>query len=104
MTLGVTLLPLAVWDHFGRHFGAQKLHFFGVFWGRFLDQFLNSVWTTFGAILGAILGPDRPKKAPKWAQEGHQELERPQKPAFAKTLKIVKFLRFLGSKGLPKEP
>ena len=38
--------------------------------GRFLDHFLDHFLTFLGAILGTILGPDRPKKGPRWDQEG----------------------------------
>jgi hypothetical protein len=68
-----------------------------------LDHFLSTFWTTFGAILGTILGPDRPKKGPRWAQEGHQELERPKILHLQKPSKTIGFSRFLGSRGLPRE-
>ena len=67
-----------VGDLFGVHFGAQNWTCWGHFWAHFLEQFLSIFWTTFGAILGTILGPDRPKKGRRWAQEGHQELQRPK--------------------------
>ena len=67
---------------FELNFGAilgPKTGIFGVnFLVYLLDQFLSTFWTTFGAILGTILGPDRPKKGPRWAQEGYQELQRPK--------------------------
>ena len=68
-----------------------------------MDQFWSTFWTTFGAILGTILGPDRPKKGPRWAQEGHQELERPKILHLQKPSKTIGFSRFLGSRGLPRE-
>ena len=49
-----------------------------------------------------ILGPDLPKKQPRWAQEGHQELQN-QKTAFSKPLKNHQFFNILGSKDLPRE-
>ena len=68
------IFELSFWGHFG----AQNWHFWGYVWVHFLDQFLSTFWTTFGAILGTILGPDRPKKERRWAQECHQELQRPK--------------------------
>ena len=64
--------------HFGVHFGVQSWPFWGDFGVHFLNQFLSTFWNTFGAILGTILGPDRAKKGRRWAQEGHQELQRPK--------------------------
>ena len=63
---------------FWGHLGAQNLHFWGYFCVHLLDQFLNIFWTTFGSIFGTILGPNRPKNGRRWAQEGHQELQRPK--------------------------
>ena len=37
------------------------------------------------------MGPDRPKKAPKWAQEGHQDLARPKKTVFAKMSSLARW-------------
>ena len=68
-----------------------------------MDQILSTFWTTFGAISGTILGPDRPKKGRRWAQEGHQELQRPKILHLQKPKKDISFLRFLGSRGLPRE-
>ena len=70
-------------------------HFFGPIFDHFSDHF----WGHFGDHFGTI----RPKKERRWAQAGHQELQRPQIPAFAKTLKNNCFLMFLGSRGLPRE-
>ena len=74
--LGLWLL-IAILAHFGVHFGAQNWLNFHIFGGHFLDQFLDHFWATLGAILEAIWGPDRPKKGPRWAQESHEELQRP---------------------------
>ena len=55
---------------------------------------MSTFWTTFGAILGTILGPDRAKKGPRWAQEGHQELQRPKKLHFQKVVFALDCLHF----------
>ena len=48
-----------------------------------LDKFSNNWWTNFGPVLDQI-GPSRGQR---WAQEGHQELQRP------KELHLHKFKR-----------
>ena len=95
---------IAVWLDFGDYFGAQNWPIFGNFRNHFLDQILIFFSIIFGAILGTILGPDRHRKTPRWDQEGHQELQRPKKLYLQKLSKLFSFLRFLGSKGLPREP
>ena len=102
--LGAKTILSPFWGHFGAHFGGQnwlKNHIFG---GRFWDHFLDHFLTILGAILGTILGPDRPKKGARRAQEGHQEPQRPEKIHFQKPSKTFSFFRFLGSRGLPREP
>ena len=69
-------------DDFGTisgSFRGSKFDFcFGNFGGHFWDKFLATFSTNFGAVLGSILVPDRPRRGPRWAQEGHQELQRPK--------------------------
>ena len=60
-------------------------HMLGPVLEPFLDQALGAVFYQNG---------------PRWAQEGHQELQR----AFSKTLKNLEFLHVFGSRGLPREP
>ena len=84
--------------HAVAHFGAYSEGILWPFWGPFWGPF----WDYFEVILGPILGPDRPKKGPKAAQEGHQELERPKKAAFSKTLKKHLFFQVFGVQRPPK--
>ena len=51
-------------------------------------------------ILDQAFGAVFNQNGPRWAQEGHQELQR----AFSKTLKNLQFLHVFGSRGLPREP
>ena len=88
--------------HFGSHFGVQNLHFSGILWDYFFEHFLAICHTTFGHILGSILGTDRPKKGPRCAQEGHQELPRTKKLNFQKTLKNICFFKVFEIQKLPK--
>ena len=97
------LCGLAILANFGAHFGAQnwlKIHFFG---GRFFDFFLDHFWTIWGAILGTVWGPDRPKRS----QNGTKRtIKSPKvlKTYFCKNLKKHMVSRFLGSRGILKEP
>ena len=95
---------LAILAKFGGHCGDQNSLIFGNCWGPVFDHVLVTCWAMFGPILGPILGVDRPKKGARWAQEGHQELQRAKKQHFQKPKKTLGFSMFLGSRGLPREP
>ena len=92
---------IAVLTHFGSHFGTPNSLFFR---GNYLDYFLIIFIMTFGPILGPMLGADRRKKGARGAQEGHHEFARPKKLHFQIPSKTYSFSRFLGSRGLPREP
>ena len=52
--------------------------------GSFLDLFVDHFWVLFEVIFGTFLGPNRAKKEPRWAQEGHEELQSTKKYHFQK--------------------
>ena len=76
----------------------------GHFWGHFLDHFLVTFWTTFGDHFGAHFRTRSAKEGARWAQEGHQELQRPTKLHFQKSGFRVGLSAFFRSWGLPREP
>ena len=79
------------------------MRIFQFFGGRFLDQLFDHFWATWGAILGSILGPDRPKKGPRWAQDSHSELQRPQNLHLQKPSKTSGFFNVFGVQGLLRQ-
>ena len=83
-------------------FGPILGQFWGPFWGQNWLQNGTKNGTTFGAILGAILGPDRAKKGPR---KRAIKSSKDPKSCICKNLKNSSvFFRFLGSKGLSREP
>ena len=52
--------------------------------------------------MGSILGPDRHRKAPRWDQEGHQELQRPKKLHLQQPSKPFSFFKVFGVQRPPK--
>ena len=94
-----------MWCQFWVPKWGPKIGTFGII---FEVIFWNTFWSPFGPLLGSVLGsiwaPDRPKKGARCAQEGHQELQRPKKLHFQKPQKTFSIFRFLGSRGLPREP
>ncbi len=58
---------------------------FGSIFRQICGQFLVYFWTT----LGARSGPRPAQEAPRWAPEGHQDLQSTEKPTFAKTIKNI---------------
>ena len=69
-----------------------------------MDHFLITFWTTFGPILGPILGPDRPKTAQDELKKAIKRFTEPKLCNSKNLEKTICFLRFLGSRGFPREP
>ena len=90
--------------HSGVHFGPKIGSFLVIFGVIFCTQF----WALFGLLLGWYRGfnlaPDRLRKASRWDQKGHRELQRPKKLQLQKHSKTICFSKFLGSRGLPEKP
>ena len=49
-----------------------------------MDHFLDHFWVISGAIFGTVLGPTRAKKEPRWAEDGHEELQSTKSIIFKK--------------------
>ena len=64
----------AILANFRLHFGAQNCSKTFPKIDYFLDRFWAPFWSTFGAFWGVRVGPGSAQEAPRWAQEGHQEL------------------------------
>ena len=82
----------------------QIWHLLVIFGVTFLDHFLVTFWTTFGDHFGAHFRTRSAKEGARWAQEGHQELQRPTKLHFQKSGFRVRLSAFFRSWGLPREP
>ena len=74
-----------------------SLNFWGSFWGQVFGQFLDNFGGSFGGHFGARSAQEGAKMSPREPLRTSNT----QKAAFAKTSKN---LRFLGSRGIPKEP
>ena len=84
-------------DHFGVLFGT----FFGIDFLIVFGRLLSNFWAPLRSILCPRSALGVPRQSPKSCQE-HQSNE---KLHFPKTLKFFcSFLRFLESRGLPREP
>ena len=81
------------WVQFWALFRGQILTIFAVFWGP-----------VFGPILGPLFGPWSGQGRNKRAPRGSSSAFKAQKAACQKVLKTEGFLRFLGSRGLPRGP
>ena len=78
-----------------------------IFWtilDDFVDHFLVTFWTPFGDHFGNHFRTRSAKERARWAQEGHQELQRPTKLHFQKSGFRVRLSAFFRSWGLPREP
>ena len=56
-----------------------------------------------GDLFGRLFGTRSAPEEPRWAQEGHQELQITAKLHLQKPLKTIGFSRFLGVQGLPRQ-
>ena len=72
--------------------------------GPFLDKFLNNFWFSFGRLLGARSGPRPAQEAPRWAPEGHQDLQSTENLHLQKLQKSYWFFKILGVQGRPRQP
>ena len=97
--------PKTILSPFWDHFGAQNWHFsgsflrscFGPVFGHFLDQF----WSHFRDHFGTRSAQEGAKMSPKRSIRSFKDPKR----CICKNLKKqLFFLRFLGSRGLPREP
>ena len=69
---------------------------------------------TFGVILGASLGRESAQEAPRWAQEGHEELHKrspraarsmaPMAPIHIGAIRVHDFIYFLQTLSAPRWP
>ena len=85
--------------NFGAILGPQT----GIFGGIWGSIFWTNLFTFLGALLGPFWGPFWDQIGPRRGQDGPKRASKTQKSTFAKTLKTICFLRFLGSRGLPRE-
>ena len=78
-----------------------------IFWtilDDFVDHFLVTFWTPFGDHFGTHFRTRSAKERARWAQEGHQELQRTKKLHFQKSGFRGGLSAFFRSWGLPREP
>jgi hypothetical protein len=65
---------------------------------------LMTFWVVVGTILETVSEADPPRKGPRWAHAGHQELQSPKKLHVQKPETTDSFRRFVGSGDLTGEP